>query len=53
VIVVQSLPLADPGAPDLRSASRFLVRIAWRQRWAVLDGWYAALGQAWPSERVP
>jgi hypothetical protein len=35
---VRPLPLADPGLPDLRSASRFLVRIAWLQRWTVLGG---------------
>jgi ABC-type multidrug transport system fused ATPase/permease subunit len=35
---VQSLPLADPGLPDLRSASRFLLRVAWLQRWTVLGG---------------
>jgi ABC-type multidrug transport system fused ATPase/permease subunit len=35
---VQSLPLADPGVPDLRSASRFLVRVAWLQRWTVFGG---------------
>ena len=32
------MPLADPGPPDLRSAPRFLLRVAWLQRWTVLGG---------------
>ena len=35
---VQSLPLADPGTPDLRSPLRFLLRVTWLQRWTVLGG---------------
>jgi hypothetical protein len=59
---VQSLPLADPGLPDLRSASRFLLRVAWLQRWTVLGGMvfgvlellalggpYAARWRSWQS----
>jgi hypothetical protein len=42
---VQRLPLADPGPPDLRSASRFLLRVAWLQRWTVLGG--MAFGILW------
>ena len=35
---MQSLPLADPGTPDLRSPTRFLLRIVRLQRWTVLGG---------------
>jgi ABC-type multidrug transport system fused ATPase/permease subunit len=42
---VQSHPLADPGAPDLRSPTRFLLRVAWLQRWTVLGG--IAFGVLW------
>lgn len=42
---MQPLPLADPGAPDLRSPLRYLLRITWLQRWTVLGG--MALGIVW------
>jgi ABC-type multidrug transport system fused ATPase/permease subunit len=42
---VQSLPLADPGVPDLRSPARFLLRVVLLQRWTVLGG--MALGVLW------
>lgn len=35
---MQSLPLADPGTPDLRSPGRFLWRVTWLQRRTVLGG---------------
>ena len=47
---MQSLPLADPGLPDLRSASRFLARIAWLQRWTVLGG--MAFGILWMTSQA-
>lgn len=42
---MQSLPLADPGIPDLRSPTRFLLRVLWLQRWTVLGG--MLLGVVW------
>ena len=42
---MQSLPLADPGRPDLRSPLRFLLRVTSLQRWTVLGG--MALGVVW------
>jgi ABC-type multidrug transport system fused ATPase/permease subunit len=42
---VRSLPLADPGTPDLRSPGRFLLRVAWLQRWTVAGG--IAFGVVW------
>ena len=44
---MQSLPLADPGTPDLRSPTRFLLRVTWLQRWTVLGG--MAFGVLWMS----
>ena len=35
---MRSLPLADPGVPDLRSPARFLLRVAVLQKWTVLGG---------------
>ena len=35
---MRTLPLADPGSPDLRSPLRFLLRVAWLQRREVLGG---------------
>ena len=47
---MQSLPLADPGSPDLRSPTRFLLRVTWLQRWTVLGG--IALGVVWMSAQA-
>ena len=47
---MQSLPLADPGTPDLRSPGRFLWRITWLQRWTVLGG--MALGVTWMTAQA-
>ena len=47
---MRTLPLADPGLPDLRSASRFLLRIAWLQRWTVLGG--MAFGILWMGSQA-
>ena len=44
---MQSLPLADPDTPELRSPARFLLRVAWLQRWTVLGG--IAFGVIWMS----
>ncbi len=35
---MRSLPLSDPGQPDLRSPGRFLLRVAALQRWTILGG---------------
>ena len=47
---MQRLPLADPGLPDLRSASRFLLRVAALQRWTVLGG--MAFGVLWMTSQA-
>ena len=47
---MRALPLADPGLPDLRSASRFLLRVAWLQRWTVLGG--MAFGILWMTSQA-
>jgi ABC-type multidrug transport system fused ATPase/permease subunit len=47
---VRSLPLADPGAPDLRSPSRFLLRVTWLQRWTVLGG--MVFGVLWMTSQA-
>ncbi len=44
---MQSLPLADPGRPDLRSPARFLLRVARLQLKTVLGG--MAFGVLWMS----
>ena len=44
---MQSLPFADPGAPDLRSPVRFLLRVTWLQRWTVAGGMF--FGVLWMS----
>jgi ABC-type multidrug transport system fused ATPase/permease subunit len=47
---VQSLPLADPGVPNLRSPARFLLRVVVLQRWTVLGG--MALGVLWMASQA-
>ena len=47
---MQSLPLADPGVPDLRSPARFLLRVVVLQRWTVLGG--MALGVVWMTSQA-
>ena len=42
---MRSLPLADPGVPDLRSPARFVLRVAALQKWTVLGG--AVFGVLW------
>ncbi|MGI8535652.1 MAG: hypothetical protein ACR2K2_03970, partial [Mycobacteriales bacterium] len=42
---MRSLPLTDPDLPDLRSPTRFLLRVTWLQRWTVLGG--MAFGVLW------
>jgi ABC-type multidrug transport system fused ATPase/permease subunit len=47
---VRPLPLADPGAPDLRSPLRFLLRVTWLQRWTVLGG--MVFGVLWMTSQA-
>ena len=47
---MRSLPLADPGVPDLRSPARFLLRVVLLQRWTVLGG--MALGVVWMGSQA-
>ena len=42
---MRSLPVADPGVPDLRSPARFVLRVAALQKWTVLGG--AVFGVLW------
>ncbi|MCY7364117.1 MAG: ABC transporter ATP-binding protein/permease [Frankiaceae bacterium] len=44
---MQPLPLADPGAPDLRSPARFLLRVLRLQAWTVAGG--VLFGVLWMS----
>ena len=44
------MPLADPGRPDLRSAPRFLLRVARLQRWTILGG--MAFGILWMTSQA-
>jgi ABC-type multidrug transport system fused ATPase/permease subunit len=47
---VRSLPLTDPGVPDLRSPGRFLVRVALLQRWTILGG--VLFGVVWMATQA-
>jgi ABC-type multidrug transport system fused ATPase/permease subunit len=47
---VRDLPLLDPGAPDLRSPGRYLLRVA-RGQWRTLV-WGSTLGIAWMTAQA-
>ena len=47
---MRSLPLTDPGVPDLRSPGRFLLRVAVLQRWTILGGVF--FGVVWMATQA-
>ncbi len=47
---MRSLPLTDPGVPDLRSPGRFLLRVALLQRWTILGGVF--FGVVWMATQA-
>ena len=47
---MRQLPVADPGTPDIRSATRYLVWLARTQWLSVLGG--ALLGVAWMGSQA-
>ena len=47
---MRTLPLADPGSPDLRSPLSFLLRVAWLQRREVAGG--MAFGILWMGSQA-
>lgn len=49
-LTLDGLPLAEPGAPDLRSGDRFLLWIASLQRWPLLLG--ATYGILWMGSQA-
>ncbi len=47
---MRSLPVAEPGVPDLRGPTRLLVRVAWLQRGTISLGWL--YGTVWMSAQA-